>query len=495
MRRLLPFISGVLFLAALVGLIVTISLPGKIKQTSPLLNYDHRGRFQYLLYLKPSSLSGTPLPPTSTYPAAVVSKIDFIFRYSKVEKTAVDISINAVLENPGIWKKTLPLLPKTGKPGDFVVDFSLDVPKVAGIFSDIETEIKMPSAAARRVTIDIGVTGAGTGFKQSLPLNLTESVIEVSNDLKHRDITGTGILDYKVALTNGMLFDTATLGPPAFAVAAPLILEPGQIALARLADSMDVVLQYDFKADKPVSNVAINADITAIVEAPNRWSKTFSILSTAKNASSLLVNFPLNVADYVQFIDTVNREAGVSAESYSLTIQANIHTVAESQFGRIDEVFRPSLKGTVKGDVLEWGKELSKTQPGAIKETRTVPNPGKSSNLPITIVLTVLFLAFFVFSVFSYRRYQPVPLSPYQVEVRQIDKKYGQRIALSTGKTPVPGDNVVYLESIGDLLKIADELGKPLVQQKSDDIQVYYLLDGVTRYQYSVPAAPDKAGE
>jgi hypothetical protein len=52
------------------------------------------------------------------------------------------------------------------------------------------------------------------------------------------------------------------------------------------------------------------------------------------------------------------------------------------------------------------------------------------------------------------------------------------------------------MNSMEDLIKIADELGKPIVHQSAGptwEVQSYYVIDGSTRYQYSIPS--DKSGQ
>ena len=59
----------------------------------------------------------------------------------------------------------------------------------------------------------------------------------------------------------------------------------------------------------------------------------------------------------------------------------------------------------------------------------------------------------------------------------------------SSDDAPAADKNPVGMNSIGDLMKIADELGKPVVHQStgpSADFHLYYVIDGNTRYQYSV---------
>jgi hypothetical protein len=490
MRRLLPFLAGVLVLATLAGLFITMRLPASITQTTTLLSYEHKGAFGYTLRLRPSSLTGTPLRLTSAYPAAVVSNIDFTFSYRQAEKVARNVYVKAVLENPGIWKKTLVLLPVTARTGDFQVSFPLDVPLVTGIFRNIEEETGLKMGSPRQITIVASVSGGGSVFTQDLLIDLSETVIEVSNDLRRSEVSGTGSLDYTVSLANAALFDTATLLPPSPGDAAGLTQKPGQTALARLLTGMDVTLEYQLTADQPLSNAAATADITAVVEASGQWSRSFPLLTGVKGGDSLNLSFPVAIADYINLIEAVKEETGVSAESCTLTIQAVIRAVADSPSGRIDEVYRPALKGMLKGNMLAWDQELVKTQPGAIKDTRLAPNPAKPSAQIIVIVLSGLSLLAVIFALLLYFMNKSRRLSRSEAAARDIAGKYGQRIARSTPQTPEPGGNVVYLESIADLVKIADELGKSVISQESGETYDYYVLDGLTRYQYSIPAEP-----
>jgi len=61
-------ISAVIFIISLVGMLVGSTLPTEVEQEVSLLSYEHTGRFDYLVYLKPSYLFGPepqeePEPP------------------------------------------------------------------------------------------------------------------------------------------------------------------------------------------------------------------------------------------------------------------------------------------------------------------------------------------------------------------------------------------------------------------------------------------------
>ena len=55
------------------------------------------------------------------------------------------------------------------------------------------------------------------------------------------------------------------------------------------------------------------------------------------------------------------------------------------------------------------------------------------------------------------------------------------------------------MNSIEDLMKIADELGKPVIHQSAEisgDTHIYYVIDGNTRYLYTLSSDnPKQTGD
>ena len=54
-------------------------------------------------------------------------------------------------------------------------------------------------------------------------------------------------------------------------------------------------------------------------------------------------------------------------------------------------------------------------------------------------------------------------------------------------QTPPEAEKVVILDSMEDLVKVADELAKPIIYQSpqsSIEPYVYFVVDGTNRYQY-----------
>ncbi len=488
-RYLLLVVSAVLLFVSLAGVLATNGIPTQIKKEAALVNYEHEGTFDYLIHLKPSALYGSA--PTSSYPAAIVGSLDFTFSYNPVESVPESASVDAILENPGIWQKKIVLVPETTTTGNFTCSFSLDIDQIIKLFDDTESELNIPSSE-RYLSIEADVTNSSGVFTQSLPITLTDTVIDVSNGLSYRQFSGTGSFQYIVNLKPNSTFDTSTLEPPQAADNASPTLGPGQTVFSQLVDGMDASFQYAFNADKPVANVTTDTQITASIDVPNFWSRTFPVLSVSKGGN-FTIDFPIDLAGYLNLLDAFNAETGVASASSEVAVDAQVHTVGQSQFGPIDETYSQEMKGTITGGVIEWQTELTKTQTGATQQVTLVSNASKYLGLSVnraktlTRALTAIFLLFLVVSLILYFRSRRALRPPINMEALQIQKKYRQRIAEATSQTPSENGALINLGSMESLISVADELGKPIIHQAPgtpEGRHAYYILDGTIRYQY-----------
>ena len=80
-------------------------------------------------------------------------------------------------------------------------------------------------------------------------------------------------------------------------------------------------------------------------------------------------------------------------------------------------------------------------------------------------------------------------LSPGENYARQLGKKYQQRIAEAIGQLVTEGDKIISLASMEDQIKIADELGKPLIHEisgETGEVHNYYVSDGNTYFRFTI---------
>jgi hypothetical protein len=501
--------GGVLLLLALIGTAVTVSKPTRVNQKTALISYAQNGQFNYTTYLKPSHLYG-PAPQTaaavSEFPQKVVGNIAFTYTF---QPAAADTSgtarIEAVLENPGIWQKTLLLVPDTAISGNFTLNFSMDIPQLTQIFTAIETETDI-SSTSENVVINAYFQSGSSVTVQSLPITIENNLIAIPNSLSLTQDAGFGQFSYNINPVVPAIQTTNTSYPsfnlagqqPIPTTNTPIILEPGQIDFINLIDKMNVNFAYHFQADKPVENLNLSVDIVANLVAAQSWSKSFDLLQTAETGNFNL-DLPIDIAGYASTIQSINSETGASPASYNLTITVNIHATGETSYGPIDETFSPALTGTITGNVLNWAPTLTDSKNGAINRVTTTANKvlGLSVRTAsvIFIIFSFIFMILLAAIILYYLKNRGHNFSSFDVEIQKIQKSYGARIAESKDNPVVNNINPVPMNSIGDLIKIADELGKPVIHQSegpSGDIQLYYVIDGNTCYQYSLSREKSK---
>lgn len=494
-RRWLVVFSAILLVGLLVGLVSAYRAPDMLEQETSLLEYQHRGEFDYEVYLKPSYLYGTPqqdLPPNQKFPAAIVDSIDFTFHYSPVADAPAEVWIDAVLQNPGIWQKAIELVPPTGIASDSDVSFSLDVDAINAVFDIVEGEIGITSTS-RNVDISAFVGTAEEYSVYTLAIKLGATLIEVDNNLRIDQASGTGEFSYVVNLKPNSIYDTETIASPQSpATSSVTILGPGDIIFPQLVDKIDITFDYSFGSDKSIEPIATDLEIMVVLKAGDIWAKEF-LLFEASESGDFNVKFSLDLPYYLDMLKNIASETGVPAESHTLTVSARVHATADTPFGKIDDTFSHLMLGALEVGTLQWEGELAKTENGAITISQVVPNPQKILGLSVPgarVIFSILTtLSFFlgIYSVIFYFRAGSRGLSQIEQEVFQIRKQYGDRIVEATSQATLKGERVISLDSIENLFNTADELGKIVIHQppiSQEGPHAYYLFDGITRYQH-----------
>ncbi|MBA7578902.1 hypothetical protein ES708_20768 [subsurface metagenome] len=88
-----------------------------------------------------------------------------------------------------------------------------------------------------------------------------------------------------------------------------------------------------------------------------------------------------------------------------------------------------------------------------------------------------------------FNQFKPAELPTFEKEALAAGKKYADRIAEASSQTPMASEKIISLGSIDDLVKVADELGKPVIHQPptaTEKRHTYSVIDGTTQYQYII---------
>ncbi len=249
-------ISAVLFLVSLVGVFAAFAAPTEVEQETSLLNYEHQGRFDYLIQQKASYLFGDipletapempeateipedpvvpvkpeipevpkiPFTPPSTlkYPIEITDRFDMTFTYKivpdqyKPVSYSQEIEVKAVLDKPDEESEEVVLVSITTATGPLTVSFSLDASELA--LSPTTTITADVYATVETATGPIFET-----FTQSLTIRSKGPLLEVDANLNSTQRTSfrelnyeqSGEFDYSVLLKSGSVWGAVTIRPP-----------------------------------------------------------------------------------------------------------------------------------------------------------------------------------------------------------------------------------------------------------------------------------------
>lgn len=506
----------IVLLASIFGVYKAFSIPTRIEEPIVVLNYEHIGEFDYVARQKASYLFGdipfeatetVPESPPATpkYPAEIIDSIDMTFAYRFVpDKQAVDVSeqveVRAVLEKPGIGREEVILVPTTKQTGDFAVDFSLDPNKLAltsitTINANVDVTVVTDTGPIfERFTQKLNIWSRGPLLEMDNDLNLTQRAS--FGELSYEQI---GDFDYSVPLKPDSPFGAIVLKPPSPTRPTPPTPPSSKISgsedtlFFRLLEEIDVSFSYHLESDLPVSQITEEVEINAILEDPGVWSKTFALIPLTQKSGDFTVTFPLDIDDLRHFNDVfraIEDETGVSA-AHNLTIKADVHTVARTPFGPLDEDFSQTLSTALEEDTIAWNEELVKSEPGVIERPLLVPNPYKFVGLSISwlrnlsaIVAGVVFMLFLYLLTMNVW-FKPEELPIIEKEALQARKKY-KSVMVDVQELPEAEDKamVIQLGSLDELIKAADNLIKPVLHKAGAQSHIYCVIDGSTRYEY-----------
>jgi hypothetical protein len=524
-NKLLLYIAAGLLLASLGCLVFSFSIPAQTQVNTVRVSYEHDGKFDYVAYLKPSYLLGPEPPPTETatpapppsptpqsplkYPADMIDRINFTLSYNLTilqASPAVDQRVTAAIS--GVNKENKP----------FKFEFApvaLDGPSSAVLFPLFLDD----NLSGGDIVIVFSVYPAiytengpiFESFSQSISLKREGSVLSIKREDLDKKVSGytgdlrylqTGKIDLSVLFKKDSVLGATEVTPPAVPPPIPYTtpapqpvplreIRPGNTLYSKLVDRIDASFQYRLQGAAAIRNLDEVASISAVIDASKSWSKTLVITPPRHENGAFTLPFSIDLNRYKALIQAIQTETGASAETYQLTIRADVHTTGETDYGKVDEVFSPTLTTTLDKNTLEWAEKMSQSKPGSIETHETVPNTARYLGLSGTgfrvlfLILTLVFLGIAVLLLLKEMRRRPAPLATTNREAQQYQKKYGQRMAEADGYVSIDTASVIRLNSMEDLIKIADELGKPVVHQSQEaGRHTYQVLDGVTSYEF-----------
>ncbi|MEA4925308.1 MAG: DUF5305 family protein [Syntrophomonadaceae bacterium] len=347
------------------------------------------------------------------------------------------------------------------------------------------------------ILIGLIAVAAGTALRNfSLPL-------QTEQDVPVYKYTQQAQVDYQVHLRPNSFFDEKTAGP-------------GRAYITSLTDYIETRLSYRISGDAPASiqgDMEVIGVLTGYIiqekagsqagekEKVIVWQKTTPLISstpyaTDKGTAEINKVIPIDLSQFKAFADQVNTEFRNPTENVDLTVIYNITANVDNQSGTTSAgKVTPQMVIPLKGNIFVVGGALSDKKDQTINLKQVVEVPGvKASRFGATgavVFLILLLLGILGGSI-------PEKEDPLDRTLRQIMKKHGNRIATAQGLIPRGFENhQIFLESLEDLIKVADELSEPILYEShKTDLHSFYVVrePWVYTYDLGIEAFPAEVG-
>lgn len=286
----------------------------------------------------------------------------------------------------------------------------------------------------------------------TIPSYITEKVPLYTYDSK-------ADIDYRVNLLPNPIYKEESLDKGLFYL-TPYVKNIAALMTYEFKGQRDFEYKGDYEAVALMQGIKRELDKVKVI-----WSKGYqllpkTIIEGTGNTISLRQAVPINIKPYNDFIKKFMEDTKIATE-VMLTILWKVNVEVQTDSGPVKEQLVPTMTMPLNTSYFEISGDLAKAKKGAIEKTvqKIVP-PSKTKVAALGAVggfsfLAALFLVFFTAPLES--------IDPLASRLKQIFKNHGERLVTMAPGAAVGQAQVIKLKSFDDLVKAADELGKPIL--------------------------------
>jgi hypothetical protein len=223
-------------------------------------------------------------------------------------------------------------------------------------------------------------------------------------------------------------------------------------------------------------------------------------IETAGYESDLTIeNIPtINPTAIQQIANKFSEETGLFASQYSLNITTKVYIEAETSVGNVSEFLTPTVSlefksGAAEGEIISVSG-LNYVKTGEIQQTETVYNQWVEQQRNWLYSLsTVSFFGLVASSWFFVKTKSQEPPKPEKI-LEDTIAPY-EEIIVEAAQEPSQKEqtlrtaNTMAVNTLEDLVKIADTLNKPIIHTyKPPETHIFRIIDGLTMYEFTTTA-------
>ncbi|MFA9423679.1 MAG: DUF5305 family protein, partial [Sedimentibacter sp.] len=291
-------------------------------------------------------------------------------------------------------------------------------------------------------------------------------------------------IDYKVNIIENAVYDTT-------------VLPSDSTYITALINNIDINFKHMFEGDS-ISDIEGNYNIMASVTGKIGgqtgnilWTKNYELKPATKfNTSSTTCEINDKVIIDYNLYNNVSKElnslTGVSTND-TLNISMNVNYSAKTDEGIVEEKFSPALSIPLNSTYFNIERLNIEEKTGEIKNVVNVTEPPSILKIIIfRIAIGILIILTLILIFFSD---EPSYDEIYKKKINKIFKTHGSRLVAINSELTLFKENHHNVHNIDDLVKIADELEKPIMYIYNANIcemDSFYVVDSNDSYAYTV---------
>lgn len=318
-----------------------------------------------------------------------------------------------------------------------------------------------------------------------LQLNESKNYKTLNTEIKLYNYNCSSDIKYSVKLLENSIFDTQ-------------ILPQNGFYMPSFVDDMAINFTHQMTGDKKAKIIGkynIVGTVKGTISDQNQintlWSKEFIFkpdiaFSNVSSSKQISEDFILDYSYYNSLSKEINEITKIPS-SNMIEITMNIDYTIETEHGNIKEVLSPTITIPLSTNYFSVLTTNLDSKTGDIKKTDITTIPPNSMlivfyRIIIGIIIIIILLLFFMAA-------KPSDYDIYINRIKKIFKNYGKLLIGINSYEDTEYDKIYYVRSIEDLIKISDEVEKPIFYDNSEnvgDINEFYIIDSKISYIYKL---------
>lgn len=278
-------------------------------------------------------------------------------------------------------------------------------------------------------------------------------------------------------------------------------LPEGQIYVTEFVDYLDAHFRYEFMGEKS-SEIKGEYKIIAEVkgytienkEEKDIWTKEYTLLNSTEFSEigkRILIEekVSIDLDKYNEFVKLVTSESKIGLNS-KLIVSMIINMDVTTDHGKVQETINPTLVIPLNVGYFSIDNLGTIYDVGSIDEIKNVKLPVEKQLILTYVIILVIFISVLISMKFLTTNGDEDD-NVLKI-IKMIFKQHGNRLVAITNELDTTYENMYSVKGIEDLVKIADEVEKPIIYKYRNNIKEileFYVLDSPSIYVFDLNQA------